>query len=151
MRGQVALHRPDKQLPHKQAVPGKIIDDPNRQAIRSVRAGVEVLHEQFISAAQIINYAVVERVKLLRFKWLIDATPVDQLFGGVVADGEFVFRRSPGMLPGVANQGAIAGQPCFAAANGVLDQRALAQITMHALAADQIYDFAGFELGGHEG
>ena len=54
----------DEQVARKQAVPGVLGDDANRQAILRIGTGVALLHEQ-LAAGQRLDDVVVERVELL--------------------------------------------------------------------------------------
>ena len=66
--------RTQKQLPHKQVVPGIFIHDANGQTVCGIGAAEEILHKKF-APAQVLHHPRVERVKLLRLKRLCSLRP----------------------------------------------------------------------------
>src|SRR5919204_6005371 len=125
---QILLSRSEKELTGKQCMPRKFGDHPNRQAILWIGAGKEILNVEF-AIAQVLQAAIVKRIKLVRIEWLIHRAPVDLVCGNVVLDGELVLWRAPGP-PRVSYQGTIARQPRLVAADSVLHQHRRRQVSM---------------------
>ena len=61
----VVLGHVDEHVAGEQAVPGLLGDDPHRQPVARVGAGVAVLHEQ-LAALDVVQQPLVQRVELPR-------------------------------------------------------------------------------------
>ena len=80
---------PDEKLAGEQAVPGEFVDCTNRQRMLRSRAAKTVLDED-LSALQVSLDLGQKPIETLRGYLLVDRTPVDRAFRGLVTDDESV-------------------------------------------------------------
>ena len=81
--------RPDEKLAGEQAVPSEFVDRTNRQCIVRSRATKTLLDED-VSALQVSLDLAQKPIETLRGYLLVDRTPVDGAFRGLVIDDESV-------------------------------------------------------------
>ncbi len=111
--------REDEHVPHEEAVPRLLRDDPDRDAVGGVGAGVDVLDEE-VAPLQVALEAVEEVVELLGGVGAVVLTPPDVPFGrGFLHDG-LVVRGAAGVLAGVGDDGAARDDARLAAEGDLL-------------------------------
>jgi hypothetical protein len=75
----------------KQAVPRLLGDDPDRQAIARIGAGIAVLDEELLALA-IVQHPLMHGIELGGLDRPVDLAPPDLVFARGLADDELVVR-----------------------------------------------------------
>ena len=75
----------------EQIVPGELVDDANRQAIRRIGSGPGIEDVEFL-VLEVRHHVAMERVELRLVHRTIDGPPVHVLFTGGFLDHELVVR-----------------------------------------------------------
>ena len=75
----------------EQIVPGELVDDANRQAVRRVGAGPGI-EDVEVLVLEVRHHVVMQRVELRLVDRTIDVAPVHVLFAGGFLDDELVVR-----------------------------------------------------------
>ena len=116
----------DEHVARKEAVPGAVGDDPDRQAVGRVSPGVEVLDEQ-LAPLEVGEHPLMQAVEGLRRDRLVDRAPPHRVLGARLLDDVFVARRAAGIETGRYRKAAAKGELALAAADRVLvkDRRRL--------------------------
>ncbi len=117
----------DEHVAREQAVPGVLGDDPHRQPVARVGAGVAVLHEES-ATLHVVEQALPQRVEMMRLERPIDLAPPDLVGARRLADDELVVRGSAGVLTGPADERSVDGDRPFPALDRFLVQRRNIQV-----------------------
>ena len=121
--------RADQQRADEQRVPREFGEDARLDAIFRVGAAKEVLRENFLALG--VLEEIVEQQIELRRRQLAVLFPPDRLFGGLVADDEFVFRRAAGVNAGLGTEGAAFDDVAFLVGDRVFVKRRLGEIPVN--------------------
>ena len=70
----------DEQLADEKIVPGVLVHHAHRQTVGGIGAAEKILHEEF-APAQMLNHAVIERIKFFRLDGRIHRSPGDGIGG----------------------------------------------------------------------
>ena len=131
----VGLQR-NEHVPREEAVPGVLGDDPHRHPVVRVGADVAVLHEQ-VAPLQEALQAREQLVELVGRERPVVLAPPDVRLGGRLAHDELVVGRPRGVLAGVHDDGAVAGDRAFPAEDDLLVQRLGRQVPVHPAQVEQ--------------
>ena len=130
--GQVPGGRDDEEVAHEQALPRQFLDEADRQAVLGIRAGVEILHEEFL-VLQVRDDVAAQRVEVGGLDRPVDLAPPDIALARGFLDHELVVGRTAGVRASAAHEGAVRGDVAFLAANRVLIQRGRRQVEVDRL------------------
>ncbi|QTK80153.1 hypothetical protein AT6N2_C2567 [Agrobacterium tumefaciens] len=110
--------RPDQQITDEKRMPGKLGDDAGRQCVLLIGAADQVLHIESL-AGGMRQHILMQQVEVRRRQRLV-VIPPDRVFGGGIANDEFVLWRAAGVLASDGTQRSIHGQFGFAITDRVL-------------------------------
>jgi hypothetical protein len=127
---EVGCRRNDEEVSDEQVLPGHLLYEANRQAELRIRAGIEVLDEQF-AVCQVRGDVSLQCLEVGNIDRTVHLAPGDVRFARRLADDEFVIRRSSRVCAGLADERAVLRQLPFLTPNGVFVERRRPQIAMN--------------------
>ena len=142
---------PDEHVAREQVVPCRLGDDPNRQLILRVGAGVSVSHVQFL-LAEMRQQVAMERLERLRRQRAVHRAPPEVLLARRLANDELVVRRPARVRRRLAHERPRLGDGTLAPPNRSLDKRRDAEIPVDGGSAGEalgVETDARRDLGGH--
>ena len=95
----------------EEGVPGVFGDDPRRQAVIFVCAGVKILDEKVLVGGE--GAKILEELIELLSRHLFGVVPPDRAFGLAVGDDKFIVRGTAGVLASYRHERAAAAQATF--------------------------------------
>ena len=119
-----------KHSPRKQAMPGALRNDADRQAELGIAAGKALLDEDVLSLEALANY-IVERPKLISVDRSIDRTPPHMLFARGFSHEELIVWRATSVLAREADERAGLRDDTLVATHGLLVERCRPQVPVH--------------------
>src|SRR5271165_5866543 len=140
----------DEQLPHKQVVPGILVDHLNGELILRVGATKEVLNKQLL-VLQVVEDTLIESVELFRWERLVYGAPRDLVLRDRVLHRELVFGRTAGAFAGFSDQRAARCKYGFAATQCRFHQLRGRQVAVYFVLRKQLRYFGSLYGGGHKG
>ena len=130
MPGLLLIGPDNKHVAGKCTVPGKLVDDPDRQTAVGVSAGKAILNKPFF-ALKVIGHPGKQRIKMLGAVGYVDLAPPDLVFRVLVAYDKLVIGRATGMLSGIDGHRSGSGQKTLALADGMFGEGGLGQVPVH--------------------
>ncbi|MCY1173209.1 hypothetical protein D9M73_133630 [compost metagenome] len=101
---QFRLFRPHQHGADKAAMPGKLVDHTDVDAVLGLRAPEQILDEQVLFVPQCGQEIGLQDSEMLGRHRLVGLAPPDGTFGFGITDDELVLSRPPGMRPGLDHQ-----------------------------------------------
>ena len=115
---QVGGRRHDEQVADKQVLPGKFLDEADRQTVFGIGARIQILNKQLLPL-QMRDDVAPQHVKLRRIDRLVDLAPPYLRVARRLLDDELVVGRAAGMRAGAADERAVLGKDAFLATDGM--------------------------------